>query len=104
VIVALLMSTKSQVLRVIFRTPGRVDVEPPSVVDSLRKCAAASLRAWQAAVDAIVNDAEDEVVEIVVVFFPGCPSSPATRRCSRLAVFFQKIRMYRAVFFHLILR
>jgi hypothetical protein len=41
-IVALLMSMKSQVLRMIFRTPERVDVEPPSVADSLRECAAAS--------------------------------------------------------------
>jgi hypothetical protein len=38
----LLMSMKSQVLRMIFRTPERVDVEPPSVADSLRECAAAS--------------------------------------------------------------
>jgi hypothetical protein len=36
---------KSQVLSVIFRTPGQVDVEPPSVADSLRECAAASPRA-----------------------------------------------------------
>jgi hypothetical protein len=51
-----------------FRTLGRVDVEPPSVADSLRKCAAmTSPRAWQAAVD----DVEDEVVEI---FSSGCPS------------------------------
>jgi hypothetical protein len=56
----LLMSTKSQVLRVIFRTPGRVDVEPPSVADSLHECATSSPRAWQAAVD----DVEDEVVKI----------------------------------------
>jgi hypothetical protein len=53
---------------VIFRTPGQVDVEPPSVADSLRGCAAASPRAWQAAVDAAVDDVEDEVVEI---FFSG---------------------------------
>jgi hypothetical protein len=47
-----------------FRTPGRVDVEPPSVADSLRECAATSPRAWQATVDAIVDDVEDEVVKI----------------------------------------
>jgi hypothetical protein len=47
-----------------FRTQGRVDVEPPSVVDSLRECAAANPRAWQAAVDAVVDDVEDEVVEV----------------------------------------
>jgi hypothetical protein len=58
------MSMKSQVLIVSFRTQGRVDVEPPNVADSLRECAAASPRAWQAAVD----DVEDEVVEI---FFSG---------------------------------
>jgi hypothetical protein len=43
-----------------FRTQERVDVEPLSVADSLHECAAASPRAWQAAVD----DAEDEVVEV----------------------------------------
>jgi hypothetical protein len=59
------MSTKSQVLRVIFRTPRRVDVEPPSVADSLRKGVVASPRAYQAATDAdVVDDIEDEVVEI----------------------------------------
>jgi hypothetical protein len=72
----------------IFRTPGRVDVEPPSVADSLRECAAASPRAWQATVDAAVDDVEDEVIEI---FFSklSAPSSPASsrfffssRRCS----------------------
>jgi hypothetical protein len=47
----------------IFDTPGRVDVEPPSVTDSLRECTAVSPRAWQAAVDARVDDVEDEVVE-----------------------------------------
>jgi hypothetical protein len=56
----LLMPTKSQVLMVIFRTPGRVDVEPPSVADSLRECATASPRVWQA----IVDEVEDEVVKI----------------------------------------
>jgi hypothetical protein len=57
---------------VIFRTPGRVDVKPPSVVDSLRECATMSPRAWQDAVDAdVVDDVEDEVVEI---FSSGCPS------------------------------
>jgi hypothetical protein len=43
-----------------FRTQGRVDVEPPSIADSLRECAAVSPRAWQA----VVDDVEDEVVEI----------------------------------------
>jgi hypothetical protein len=52
-----------------FRTPGRVDVEPPSVADSLRECTASSPRAWQAAVDVdVVDDLEDEVVD---VFFSG---------------------------------
>jgi hypothetical protein len=59
-IVALLMSMKSQVLSMSFRTQGRVDVEPPSVADSLRECAATSPRAWQV----VVDDVEDEVVEI----------------------------------------
>jgi hypothetical protein len=36
---------------------------PPSVADSLRECTTASPRAWQAAVDAGVDDVEDEVVE-----------------------------------------
>jgi hypothetical protein len=59
------MLMKSQVLRMIFDTPERVDVEPPSVADSLRECATASPRAWQAAVDVyVVDDVEDEVVEI----------------------------------------
>jgi hypothetical protein len=39
-----------------FHTQGRVDVEPPSVADNLRECAAASPRAWQATVDADVVD------------------------------------------------
>jgi hypothetical protein len=52
----------------IFRTPGRVDVEPPSVADSLHECAVASPRAYRAAVDAAVDDLESEVVE---VFFSG---------------------------------
>jgi hypothetical protein len=34
------MSMKLQVLSMSFRTQGRVDVEPPSVVDCLRDCAA----------------------------------------------------------------
>jgi hypothetical protein len=42
------------------RTQGRVDVEPPSVADSLRECAAGSPRAWQS----IVDNVEDEVVKI----------------------------------------
>jgi hypothetical protein len=50
-IVVLLMSMKSQVLRVIFCTPGRVDVKPPSVADSLRECAMSSPRAWQGTID-----------------------------------------------------
>jgi hypothetical protein len=58
------MSTKSQFLSVIFRTLGRVDVKPPSVAGSLREWATASPRAWQAAIDAVVDDVEDEVVEI----------------------------------------
>jgi hypothetical protein len=55
---------------VIFCTPGRVDVEPPSVADSLHECTAMSPRVYQAVVDADVVDAdevddvEDEVVEI----------------------------------------
>jgi hypothetical protein len=61
---------------VIFCTPGRVDIEPPSVADSLRECTAASFRAYQAAADAVVDDIEDEVVEI---FSSGCPRSLAQR-------------------------
>jgi hypothetical protein len=41
-IVALPMSTKSRVLRVIFCTQGRVDVEPPSVADNFREYATTS--------------------------------------------------------------
>jgi hypothetical protein len=52
------MSMKSQVLIVSFRTQGRVDVEPPNVADSLRERAMTSPRAWQAAVDADVVDAD----------------------------------------------
>jgi hypothetical protein len=48
-----------------FHTPERVDVEPPSVADSLGECAMTSPRVWQAAVDAIIDD----VVEVVEVFF-----------------------------------
>jgi hypothetical protein len=44
-ITVLLMWMKLQVLRVIFCTPGRVDIEPLSVADSLRECAMASLQA-----------------------------------------------------------
>jgi hypothetical protein len=48
-----------------FRTQGRVDVEPPSVANSLHECAAMSPRAWQAIVDVdVVDDVEDEVAEI----------------------------------------
>jgi hypothetical protein len=59
----------------IFHTPGRVDVEPPSVADSLHECMMTSPRAWRA----IVDDVEDEVVEI---FFSelSAPSSPASSR------------------------
>jgi uncharacterized protein (DUF111 family) len=57
------MSTKPQVLSVSFRTQGRVDVEPPSVADSLREYTTANTRAWQVVVDAEVDDVEDEVVE-----------------------------------------
>jgi hypothetical protein len=64
-----------------FRTQERVDVEPPSVADSLRECAMTSPRAWQAAVNAgIVDDVEDEVVEI---FSSSCPDSQASRRCNQ---------------------
>jgi hypothetical protein len=63
-IAVLLMPTKSQVLRVIFRTPGRVDVEALSVADSLRECAMTSPRAWKTAVDDVEN-------EVVAVFFSG---------------------------------
>jgi hypothetical protein len=63
------MSMKLQVLKVIFRTQGRDDVEPPSVVDSLRECVMTSPRARQAVADAdVVDNLEDEVVEI---FFFG---------------------------------
>jgi hypothetical protein len=60
----LLMLMKSQVLSVSFRTQGRVDVEPSSIVNSLRECAMTSPRAYQAAAD----DLEDEVVEIYIFF------------------------------------
>jgi hypothetical protein len=74
------MSMKSQVLKVIFRTQGRVDIEPPSIDDSLRECAAASPRAWKATVDRdVVDDVEDEVVEI---FSSGCLGSQASHCCS----------------------
>jgi hypothetical protein len=43
-----------------FRTQGRGDVEPPSVVDSLREYAAASPRAWQARIDVV----EDKIVKV----------------------------------------
>jgi hypothetical protein len=57
-----------------YRTQGRVDVEPPSIANSLRERAMASPRAWQAGVDvAVVDDAEDEVVEI---FFSGLSAQP----------------------------
>jgi hypothetical protein len=61
---------------VIFCTQGRVDVEPPSVADSLRACATASPRAWQGTAD----DLEDEVVEIISL---GSPGSQASRCCSQ---------------------
>jgi hypothetical protein len=44
----------------------------------LHECAATSPQAWQAAVDTVEDD------EVVEVFFPlSCPSSQATRCCSR---------------------
>jgi hypothetical protein len=71
-----------------FRTQGRVDVEPPSVTESMREFATSSPRAWQAAVDAdVVDDVEDKVVEIfflrvvrvarrvVKIFSPICSCS-----------------------------
>jgi hypothetical protein len=81
-IIAFLMSTKSQVLSMSFCTPGRVDVEPPSVANSLHECASVSPRAWQAAVD----DVEDEVVEI---FFP--PSCLLQSGNSALVEFFSEL-------------
>jgi hypothetical protein len=51
---------KLQVLSMSFRTLERVDVEPPSVADRLRECAAASPRAWQSDV---VDEVEDEVFD-----------------------------------------
>jgi hypothetical protein len=48
-----------------FFTQGRVDIEPPSVTDSLCEYAAMSPRAWQVAVDGdVVDDVENEVVEV----------------------------------------
>jgi hypothetical protein len=47
-----------------FRTPGRVDVEPPSVADILRECATSNPQTWKA----VVNDVEDEVVEVFFFF------------------------------------
>jgi hypothetical protein len=48
-----------------FRTQGRVDVEPPSIADSLRKCAMTSPRTWQAIADEdVVDNVEDEVVKL----------------------------------------
>jgi hypothetical protein len=58
------MLMKSQVLSISFFTQGRVDVEPPSVADSLHECAMTSPRAWQAAVDAAIDDVKDKVVEV----------------------------------------
>jgi hypothetical protein len=53
----------------IFCIPGRVNVEPPSVADSLRECTMTSPRAWQAGAETdVVDDVEDEVVEL---FFSG---------------------------------
>jgi hypothetical protein len=70
----LLMSMKSQILSMSFRTQGRVDVEPPSVADSLHGCATTSPQALQGTADAdVVDDVENEVVEIF--FPPGCPHS-----------------------------
>jgi hypothetical protein len=89
----LLMSTKSQVLRVIFRTLGRVDVEPPGVADSLRECVTTSPQAWQVAVD----DVKDEVVEVFFSRLFEQSSRNIFRRVVRvesvglLAVFVRKI-------------
>jgi hypothetical protein len=59
------MLMKSQVLRMIFDTLGRVDVEPPSVADSLRERAMTSPQALQAVINAdVVDDVEDKVVKI----------------------------------------
>jgi hypothetical protein len=67
----------------IFDTPGRVYVEPPSVADSLRECTTVSPQALQGTADAdVVDDLEDEVVavffrvvrrRIVKIFSPSCP-------------------------------
>jgi hypothetical protein len=74
-----------------FRTQGRVDVEPPSVADSLRECAAASPRVYQAAVDAAVDNVESEVVEI---FSSSClnslANSPVLFSVQGFDVFIQK--------------
>jgi hypothetical protein len=57
-----------------FLHSGRVDVEPPSVADSLCECVTMSPRAWQATVDVDVVD------KVVKIFSVGCPSSPASNR------------------------
>jgi hypothetical protein len=49
---------------VIFGTPGRVDVKPPSVPDSLRECTSVRPRAYQAAVYAAVDNLESKVVKV----------------------------------------
>jgi hypothetical protein len=100
----LLMSMKPQVLSVSFRTQGRVDVEPPSVADSLRERATASPRAWQV----VVVDVEDEVVEIfssgcrlravrrvVEYFSSSCLRSPVTCRiCFQLPLMLSRLKRY----------
>jgi hypothetical protein len=58
-IVMLLVSMKSQVLSMSFRTQGWVDVKPPNVADSLRECTTTSPQVWQTAVNA----------DVVEVFF-----------------------------------
>jgi hypothetical protein len=69
-----------------FRTQGRVDVEPPSVANSLHGCATASPQALQGTADAdVVDDLEDEVV--AVFFSPNYPWSFITLRY-RLALIY----------------
>jgi hypothetical protein len=69
------MLMKSQVLRMIFDTLGRVDVEPPSVADSLRKLCddEPPSVAGIAVDDDVVDNIEDEVVEIFSSELPEQP-------------------------------
>jgi hypothetical protein len=68
-----------------FRTQERVDVEPPSIADSLRECVTTSLRACQAGVSAdIVDDIEDEVVEI---FLCELSIQTGNSRCRQLPIY-----------------